>query len=217
MSKFDCSFLKKMTTTIAANYIAHDLIPVIVSFIEHDSGLRDLSKASPIFDEVIYAQKIRGLYVRDTNEYISFGPKDTVIKMKNKRPIIVSGNSYRYIDDTAMTAYSPCVMIETDIVPEVVDAYFVDIENSTVICFGFAYDYKIIKARKIIISPDFVTVYTYAGKYPLTKDAYQSIMVEDIGYDIYSIDIVNRYVVRQYEDSFQYSRFDILFQGNEWI
>lgn len=199
-------------------HISHDLISLIVSFIEHDSRLCDLSRASPIFDTMIYAAGIRGLYDQQLDTYINLSPNDTVIKLRNKRLIVLNNQCYRYIDDTQNIKYSSDSMIVSNVVPETVDAYFVDIKNSIVICFGFDYDYKIIKARRVIIEKDVIIVQTYVGKWTLGKNRYQGCpVIYGISDDIYGIDILNRYAIRQSEENFKYEQFDILFQNNEWL
>lgn len=196
--------------------ICSDLIPNIVSFVDY-KYLRQLSKASPIFDEVICKTGIRIVY--DGRRYSILQEGDVVIHTGIEL-VIINDLRYRFIEDSIEDSYDLLLrqIRKSNVIPANICDCYISIFEMIVICCTDDGAYVIIKVDEIKATRNSFIAIIGFDEYSINRDCIQENTVcKHISNVIDYIDLESRYIICIRNGIISYSKFRIVFDDGKWM
>lgn len=198
--------------------ICADLIPNIVSYVPL-ADLRELSKASAIFDIEIYKRNLRILY--HSNHFLRQLHKGhKVIKLGNRILFVLENNKW-YIGETLQGMFKEChISRVTENFDEFFDSGYFHLDIDDMQVFR-QYDecYQLISVDRFDIYGGNVWCFIGDKKYEIMNRHVETSMpaIHSTNILIEYIDFENKYAINVENCSIDYCRFAIAFEDGEWV
>lgn len=198
-------------------HICHDLIPLIVSFADYDN-LYSLSKASPMFDKIIYRANKRALNYRDRIVPIFL---DNYVILAGGSYIAICGNKYTFLSNNETNTFKNRKIYDCHILPFGYQTYYLGLFDMCLFYKSKDNEYVLVHATKLSAKEGRIAVTTRGCKMHIDRyDFYDNRVTRNWinnEYRIKVIDFDTNFIVSKKDGHLDVSSFIVMFDGYDWI